>query len=45
MGARSDDRVRELWSRNDTTHDGQCVRADLPAHGAALYSLAPARQG
>lgn len=41
IGARSDDRLRELWTHTDTTHDGRCLRADLPAHGAALFSLAP----
>ena len=45
IGARSEDRVRELWTRTDATHDDQCLRADLPAHGPSLYSLAPARQG
>ncbi|MFF0094890.1 hypothetical protein ACFYSF_33795 [Streptomyces canus] len=44
-GARSNDHVRELWTRTDTAHDGQFPRADLPSNGAAPYSPAPARQG
>lgn len=36
-----DDRVRELWTRTDTPHDGQSLRAELPAHGAAFYRLSP----
>ncbi|MFE9443511.1 hypothetical protein ACFYO2_32035 [Streptomyces sp. NPDC006602] len=30
-----------MWNRTDTVHDGHCLRADLPAHGAALYRLTP----
>ncbi|TLS47670.1 glycoside hydrolase family 27 protein [Streptomyces montanus] len=41
IGARPDDRVRELWTGTDTPHDGHALHADLPAHGAALYRLTP----
>jgi hypothetical protein len=41
IGARPDDRIRELWTHTDTSHDGHGLRADLPAHGAALYRLTP----
>ncbi|MFI9583467.1 hypothetical protein ACIHCQ_16805 [Streptomyces sp. NPDC052236] len=41
IGARPDDRIRELWTHTDIPHDGHCVRAGLPAHGAALYRLTP----
>ncbi|MFE1886241.1 alpha-galactosidase [Streptomyces diastatochromogenes] len=40
VGARPGDRVREVWSRTDTAHDGRHLTVDLPAHGAALYRLA-----
>ncbi|WP_244202216.1 glycoside hydrolase family 27 protein [Streptomyces diastatochromogenes] len=40
VGARPGDRVREVWTRTDTPHDGRHLTADLPAHGAALYRLA-----
>jgi hypothetical protein len=39
IGARPDDRIRELWSRAAVRHDGHSLGADLPAHGAALYRL------
>lgn len=41
IGARPDDHIRELWTHTDIPHDGHCLRADLPAHGAALYRLTP----
>ncbi|MEU1405371.1 glycoside hydrolase family 27 protein [Streptomyces sp. NPDC005728] len=40
VGARPGDRVREVWSRADTPHDGRHLAVGLPAHGAALYRLA-----
>ncbi|MCG7208365.1 glycoside hydrolase family 27 protein [Streptomyces arenae] len=40
VGAGPHDRVRELWTRTDTAHDGRYLVAELPAHGAALYRLA-----
>ncbi|MEU2420931.1 glycoside hydrolase family 27 protein [Streptomyces sp. NPDC007851] len=40
VGAGPHDRVRELWTRTDTPHDGRYLVAELPAHGAALYRLA-----
>ncbi|MFI8534911.1 glycoside hydrolase family 27 protein [Streptomyces aquilus] len=39
VGARPDDRVRELWTRTELPHDGRVLHVDLPAHGAALYRL------
>ncbi|WP_240677993.1 glycoside hydrolase family 27 protein [Streptomyces griseoviridis] len=39
VGARPGDRVRELWTRLDTPHDGRRLTVELPAHGAALYRL------
>nr|WP_245695311.1 glycoside hydrolase family 27 protein [Streptomyces antibioticus] len=41
LGARPDDRVRELWTRTDLPHDGRALHLDLPAHGAALFRLTP----
>jgi len=41
LGARPDDRLRELWTHTDTPHDGRGLHLDLPAHGAALYRLTP----
>ncbi|MEU2774572.1 glycoside hydrolase family 27 protein [Streptomyces sp. NPDC007162] len=40
VGAGPRDRVRELWTRADTAHDGRYLVTELPAHGAALYRLA-----
>ncbi|MFH8774970.1 glycoside hydrolase family 27 protein [Streptomyces sp. NPDC017958] len=40
VGSRPGDRVRELWTRTGTPHDGRHLTVDLPAHGAALYRLA-----
>ncbi|WP_371101714.1 hypothetical protein [Streptomyces sp. PU_AKi4] len=45
VGARPDDRARELWTRTDTPHDGRHLHVGLPAHGAALYRLIGARPG
>ncbi|MFC8420391.1 hypothetical protein ACFUN7_05775 [Streptomyces sp. NPDC057236] len=45
VGARPDDRARELWTRTDTPHDGRHLHVGLPAHGAALYRLSGARPG
>ncbi|MER7184135.1 glycoside hydrolase family 27 protein [Streptomyces hyaluromycini] len=42
VGATPRDRVRELWTRTGTAHDGRQLVAVLPAHGAALYRLAEA---
>lgn len=39
IGARDDDRIRELWTHRDTPHEGTHLLLDLPAHGAALYRL------
>ncbi|AZP23071.1 glycoside hydrolase family 27 protein [Streptomyces aquilus] len=39
VGARPDDRVRELWTHTELPHDGRVLHVDLPAHGAALYRL------
>ncbi|WP_257041865.1 hypothetical protein [Streptomyces sp. TLI_55] len=36
VGARPDDRVRDLWTHTDLPHDGRVLHLDLPAHGAAL---------
>ncbi|MEU1292686.1 glycoside hydrolase family 27 protein [Streptomyces sp. NPDC005840] len=44
IGARRQDRVRELWARRDTPHDGHRITVDLPAHGAALYRLGEERR-
>ncbi|MER7973036.1 glycoside hydrolase family 27 protein [Streptomyces sp. NPDC096080] len=44
IGARRQDRVRELWTRRDTPHDGHRLAVDLPAHGAALYRLGEERR-
>ncbi|WP_428935777.1 glycoside hydrolase family 27 protein [Streptomyces sp. ACT015] len=44
IGARRQDRVRELWTRRDTPHDGHRITVDLPAHGAALYRLGEERR-
>ncbi|WP_433920666.1 hypothetical protein OIE50_49655 [Streptomyces canus] len=41
IGARPGDRIRELWTRTETSHDSHCLRIDLPTHGAALYRLSP----
>ncbi|MFG3019743.1 glycoside hydrolase family 27 protein [Streptomyces sp. NPDC048254] len=40
IGAGPRDRVREVWTRTDTAHDGRRLTVELPAHGAALYRLA-----
>ncbi|MFF4119987.1 glycoside hydrolase family 27 protein [Streptomyces sp. NPDC001714] len=40
VGATPRDRVRELWTRTDSAHDGRRLVTVLPAHGAALYRLA-----
>ncbi|MGW7546705.1 glycoside hydrolase family 27 protein [Streptomyces sp. NPDC054770] len=40
VGATPHDRVRELWTRADTAHDGRRLVTVLPPHGAALYRLA-----
>ncbi|WP_150134701.1 glycoside hydrolase family 27 protein [Streptomyces hyaluromycini] len=40
VGATPRDRVRELWTRTGTAHDGRRLVTVLPAHGAALYRLA-----
>ncbi|MEU2624180.1 glycoside hydrolase family 27 protein [Streptomyces sp. NPDC007157] len=40
IGAEPDDRVREVWTRTDTVHDGRLLTVEVPAHGAALYRLA-----
>lgn len=42
IGARPDDRIRELWSRTGVRHDGHSLAVDLPAHGAALYRVTAA---
>ncbi|MFD8717497.1 glycoside hydrolase family 27 protein [Streptomyces sp. NPDC059629] len=39
IGAGPGDRIREVWTRTDTAHDGRRLVAELPAHGAALYRL------
>ena len=39
VGARPEDRIRELWTHTDIPHDGRHLTLDLPAHGAALYRL------
>ncbi|MEW1824136.1 glycoside hydrolase family 27 protein [Streptomyces sp. NPDC088196] len=41
LGAQPHDRVRDVWTRTDTPHDGHSLRIDLPAHGSALYRLTP----
>ncbi|WP_328502932.1 glycoside hydrolase family 27 protein [Streptomyces sp. NBC_00457] len=41
IGARPGDRIRELWTHTDITHDGHSLHAELPAHGSALYRLTP----
>lgn len=42
IGGKPDDRLRDLWNRNDVTHDGHMLQVSLPAHGAALFRIAEA---